>query len=63
MADILNLRQARKAKARAESDKLAAQNRAVHGQTRAERQKIAADKQQADRRLDNHRRDEPIEGR
>lgn len=31
MAEIINLRQARKAKARAEKDKTAAANRVVHG--------------------------------
>ena len=61
MADILNLRQARKAKARAAGDKLAAQNRAVHGQSRSEKQKLAAEKQNADQRLDSHKRDSKTE--
>ena len=61
MADILNLRQARKAKARAEGDRLAAENRAVHGLSRPEKQRLAAEKRNADRRLDNHKRDKETE--
>jgi Domain of unknown function (DUF4169) len=37
MADIINLRLARKAKARTESEKTAEQNRAKFGQTKAEK--------------------------
>ena len=37
MAEVINLRLARKARARSDAAALAAQNRARHGQSRAER--------------------------
>ncbi|TIP55651.1 MAG: DUF4169 family protein, partial [Mesorhizobium sp.] len=37
MADIVNLRQARKQKARADKERLAEQNRALHGRSKADR--------------------------
>ena len=61
MADILNLRQARKSKTRAEKEARASTNRAVHGQSRAEKLKLAAEKQNADRQLDLHKRDRQTE--
>jgi len=61
MADILNLRRARKAKAKSEQDALAAANRATHGQSGAEKRTRAAEKQMAERRLDNHKRDRQTE--
>jgi hypothetical protein len=42
MGDVINLRQARKARARHNAAQLAAQNRASHGQTLAERNARAA---------------------
>ena len=53
MADILSLSKARKAKARAEKDKVAAQNRARFGRTKAERQREAADQAITEKRLDD----------
>ncbi|PDQ17599.1 hypothetical protein CN311_29130 [Mesorhizobium sanjuanii] len=46
MTDIVNLRHARKQKARAEKERLAEQNRALHGRSRAERERdrLAADR-------------------
>ncbi len=41
-ADIINLRQARKAKARAERERQAAEHRARYGRTRADREHRAA---------------------
>ena len=61
MADILNLRQARKSKARAEKEARAAANRSVHGQSRAEKLKLDAERQKADRQLDLHKRDRQTE--
>ena len=52
MAEIINLRLARKAKARAEADKTAATNRVKHGQTKAERQRAKADAERAARELE-----------
>lgn len=53
MADILSLSKARKAKARADKDKVAAQNRAKFGRTKAERQREAADQAITEKRLDD----------
>ena len=39
MAEIFNLRQQRKTKGRSEKEKKAAANRALHGQTKAQKQK------------------------
>ncbi|HEX8193160.1 MAG TPA: DUF4169 family protein [Allosphingosinicella sp.] len=52
MGDIINLRQARKAKARAEGAAKAAGNRAAFGRTKAERQAEAAAREKARRALD-----------
>jgi hypothetical protein len=61
MADILNLRRARKRKHRAEKEAQAAQNRLTFGRTKAERTLAEARQDLADRRLDAHRRDDRIE--
>lgn len=60
-ADIVNLRQARKAKARAEKEKQASENRARFGRTKAEKQRTAAE---ADRETARHEgaRREAVEG-
>jgi hypothetical protein len=60
-ADIVNLRRARKAKARAERERDAAENRRGFGRTRAERLTETAERQRAERHLDGHRR--PDDGR
>lgn len=52
MAEIITLRTARKAKARATKDTQAAANRAAFGRTRAERQADAAEKARRDGVLD-----------
>lgn len=44
MAEIVNLKRVRKAKARSEADAKAAENRAQYGQTKAERARVAAEK-------------------
>lgn len=56
MGDVINLRLARKARARAEAAKQAAENRARHGRTKAERARDAAEAMRAERHLDQHRR-------
>jgi len=57
MAEIVNLRQARKAKARSEKDDAAAANRAKFGRTKAEKQAEAAKAALATKALDGHKRD------
>jgi hypothetical protein len=56
-ADIVNLRRARKAKARTDKQREATDKRALFGRTKAEKAKEAAERQQAARALDGHRRD------
>ena len=59
MAEIINLRNARKQKARAAKDVQAAQNRVLFGQTKAEKLKQASEKALADKHIDGHKKDEP----
>ena len=58
-AEIVNLRKARKARARAEHDRAAEANRRLHGMTRAERDRLAEEKRRRDAHVDGHRREEP----
>jgi hypothetical protein len=60
MAEIVNLRQARKRKARAEKEAEAAANRATFGRPKAERSLGDARREIDRRRLEGHRR-EPSE--
>ena len=57
-ADVINLRLARKARARAEGRHIAQQNRARHGRTLAERKVDAAAAERAARDLAGKRRDD-----
>lgn len=57
MAEIVNLRQARKAKARGGKEADAASNRAKFGRTKAEKQTEAAKAALAEKTLDGHKRD------
>lgn len=57
MGDVINLRLARKAKARAETDRKAEENRAKFGQTKAVRKLNAAEKKRADKAHDAGRID------
>ncbi len=61
MAEIVNLRMARKAKVRAQAEQQAAENRAKFGRTKAEKmtQKNAADRDQ--RQLDGAKRESGCE--
>ena len=59
--DIVNLRRARKARAKAEAAQAAAANRAAFGRSRAEKSVADATRQQAEARLSGHRRAEPDE--
>lgn len=56
MADIVNLRQARKHKARAAAETEAAANRALSGRTKGEKRRDALETQQAQAKLDGAKR-------
>ncbi|GLQ57790.1 DUF4169 family protein [Devosia nitrariae] len=58
MADIVNLRRARKQKARSEKEVTAAENRVRFGRTKAEREREEAQKTLANKRIEAHKRDE-----
>ena len=58
MAEIINLRKARKAKARATKKAEAAENRAKFGRPKRERSESEASKDLLDRKLDAHRRED-----
>jgi uncharacterized protein DUF4169 len=57
MAEIVNLRQARKQKARAEKEARAEQNRISFGRTKAEKSLTKAERDLAQSRLASHKRD------
>lgn len=59
MADIVNLRQARKQKARAEKERLAEQNRALHGRSKAERERDRLIAGKSEKFVAGHRRQTP----
>jgi hypothetical protein len=64
MGDIINLRQARKAKVRKDKEQVAAANRAKFGQTKAEREVRRIEEARQDRLLDGSRWDgdvDPVE--
>lgn len=56
MADIINLRQARKAKARREAEAVAAANRARFGRSKAEKARDAHAAEQLDRVVEGAKR-------
>lgn len=55
MAEIVNLRRAKKAKARDAAQKRAQANRARHGTPKAERDRAAAENKRAARAADAHK--------
>lgn len=57
MGDVVNLRRARKARARAEEKARAAENRVRHGRTGADRRAAKAEAEKAARAADGHRLD------
>ena len=57
MAEIVNLRQARKAKARDEKAKAAAANRTLHGTPKHLRKLAKARTEKSTRDLDGHKKD------
>jgi hypothetical protein len=58
MGEVVNLRQARKAKARRDKEATAAANRALHGRNKAERAAEDAEKARINRTLEGAKRDE-----
>lgn len=59
MAEIVNLRLARKQAARRQGEAVAAENRARHGATKLEKRRFAASEARAERELDGAKRDVP----
>lgn len=57
MAEVINLRRARKAKSRAEAERQAAANRAKFGQSRSERNRNALERDRTDRFIDGAKRE------
>lgn len=62
MADIVNLRLARKRKARAQRERLADEKRAKHGRTGTERRRREIEETTLKRHLDGHRREDGGKG-
>lgn len=57
MGDLVNLNKARKAHAKAAAAKQAADNRLKFGMTKAEKKKLADEKDRLARHVEGHRRD------
>lgn len=57
MAEIVNLRSARKQKARSEKERAAEANRALHGRTKAEKQAEASSRARDAATHEGHRRE------
>ncbi|MHA6684082.1 DUF4169 family protein [Mesorhizobium sp. A556] len=55
MAEIVNLRMARKHKVRTDKERQAEQNRALHGRSRAQRDSDRKAAEQAEKFIDGHR--------
>ena len=62
MADPVNLRLFRKRKARAEKELQAAENRALHGRTKSERQRERLEAEKSASLLDAHRLESATRG-
>ena len=58
MGDIINLRQARKARARADQQRLADSNRAKFGRTKAEKQAQSMEEERQIRKIEGVRRED-----
>lgn len=58
MSEIVNLKRARKGKARAAAEQEAAANRLAHGRTKAEKEHTRAQANASERKLDGHKRDD-----
>jgi hypothetical protein len=62
MGEVVNLRQARKARRRGEKEKLAEANRLAFGRQKAEKATRRADRDRLARFVDGHKRDSEIAG-
>lgn len=58
MADIINLRNVRKQKARAEKEVTAEANRLKFGRSKGDKLRDAVEKSRAEKHVDGHKRDE-----
>ncbi|OHV90795.1 DUF4169 family protein [Mesorhizobium sp. ORS 3428] len=59
MGEVVNLRQARKQKARIAKERLAGENRALHGRSKAQRERDRLNSDSAEKFMDGHRREKP----
>ncbi|TPJ79925.1 DUF4169 family protein [Mesorhizobium sp. B2-6-2] len=59
MGEVVNLRQARKQKARTEKERRAGENRALHGRSNTERERDRLTSQKAEKFVAGHRREKP----
>jgi hypothetical protein len=57
MGDVINLNQVRKARAKAEAEKIADNNRVVHGTPKAMKKKSRSEKKKSDKTLEGKRLD------
>ena len=58
MAEIINLNQARKARAKAEGKTRAAVNRAAHGRSKVEKDKARLERLRSEQHVDGHKRED-----
>ncbi len=58
MNEIVNLRRARKAKARVAAEAEAAANRAAHGRSKTEKKRAQLEQDAAKRKLEGHKRND-----
>ena len=63
MAEVVNLRQARKRKRRDDKERAAAAKRLLHGRTAAERARSRLEQELGEKRFEDHRRDVPADPR
>lgn len=59
MAEIVSLRQARRQKARADKERVAERNRALHGRSKAEKTRDAEAAKKSQNFIEGHRRERP----
>ena len=57
MSDVINLRMARKRRERSEARAQADENAVRHGLSKAERRKLAAEREKSEAHLDRHKRE------
>jgi hypothetical protein len=57
VSNVVNLRMARKRKARADSEQVAAENRALHGRSKADKARDRLEAERATGHIDGHKLD------